>query len=285
MEELARAQAAAEGIASRAVAVVEAVRRVAASAPVAEAVAAGKLWREVPVGAEEAGVILEGFIDLLYDTPTGLRVVDYKTDNASPAEIDRRFRHYRLQGGAYALLLQLATGRPVAGVDFVFAANGEIRSIAGAELAALVDEVRARLGQGPAAEDEDERDPAGGEQRQPEAQPVAAAQAGADDPADDDQGQAEDGQLQLSWMAGTEKDQCADPAIRSAAATVEPPTPRRWGRPRMPRRRSASMSGSTWVKCAPPASSAAPAVAQAGGRWAGCWPSVMKAGSMPKAST
>ena len=206
VEELARAQAAAEGIASRAVAVVEAVRRVAASAPVREAVAAGRLWREVPVGAEEAGVILEGFIDLLYETPAGLRVVDYKTDNASAAEIDRRFRHYRLQGGAYALLLQLATGRPVAGVDFVFAANGQVRSIEGAELAALVEEVRARLGEGPAAEDEDERDAAGGEQREPEAQPVPAAQAGADDAGDDEEGQAEDGQLQLSWVSGPEQD-------------------------------------------------------------------------------
>jgi RecB family exonuclease len=151
-------------------------------------------------------VILEGFIDLLYDTPFGLRVVDYKTDNASAAEIDRRFRHYRLQGGAYALLLQLATGRPVAGVDFVFAANGQVRSIAGAELAVLVEEVRARLGQGLAAEDEDDRDATGGEQREPEAQPVPAAQAGAEDAPDEEEGEAEGGQLQLSWMSGPEQD-------------------------------------------------------------------------------
>jgi ATP-dependent helicase/nuclease subunit A len=206
VEELARAQAAAEGIASRAVAVVEAVRRVAASAPVRDAVAAGRLWREVPIGAEEAGVVVEGFIDLLYETPNGLRVVDYKTDNASAAEIDRRFRHYRLQGGAYALLLELATGRPVAGVDFVFAANGQVRSIAGDELAALVSEVRARLGESPAAEDEDERDANGGNQGEPEAQPVLTAQAGDQDAGDDEQGQAEDGQLQLSWVAGPEQD-------------------------------------------------------------------------------
>jgi hypothetical protein len=42
------------------------------------------------------------------------------------------------------------------------------------------------------------------------------------------------------------------------------------------------MSGSTWVKCAPLASNAAPAVAQTGGRWAGWRLRVMKAGSAPK---
>ncbi len=207
IEELARAQAAAEGIAARVPAVVEAVRRVGASEPVQAAIAAGRLWREVPVGAEESGVIVEGFIDLLYETPAGLRVVDYKTDNATAAEIDRRFRHYRLQGGAYALLLERATGRAVAGVDFVFSATGQVRSIAGAELATLVGEVRSRLAQGPAAEEEDDRDPGGGEEREPEAEPAVAAETGADDSGDHQQGQPEDAQLQLSWMAGSEEDQ------------------------------------------------------------------------------
>ena len=207
VDELARAQAAAEGIAPRVSAIVEAVRRVGASEPVQAAIAAGRLWREVPVGAEESGVIVEGFIDLLYETPAGLRVVDYKTDNATAAEIDRRFRHYRLQGGAYALLLERATGRAVAGVDFVFSATGQVRSIAGDELAALVGEVRSRLAQGPAAEDEDDGDPGGGDEREPEAEPVAAGETGADDSGDHQQGQPEDAQLQLSWMAGAEEDQ------------------------------------------------------------------------------
>ena len=285
VEQLAAAQAAAEGIAPRSGAVVEAVRRVAASAPIRQAVAAGRHWREVPVGASESGVVLEGFIDLLFEAPGGLRVVDYKTDNASAAEIDRRFRHYRLQGGAYALLLQLATGRPVAGVDFVFAANGQVRSIEGEELAALVEEVRARLGKGPAAEDEDERDPAGGDQGQPEAQPVAAAQPAPTTPAMTTRVRPRTASCSSPGCPGPRRTSSADPASRSAAPTVEPRTPSRCGRPRMPRRRSASMSGSTWVKCAPAASSAAPADAQAGGRWAGWRPSVMKAGSSPKATT
>jgi ATP-dependent helicase/nuclease subunit A len=207
LEQLANAQATAEGIGSRAAAVVDAVRRVGASAPVRAAVAAGWHWREVPVGAKEGGVILEGFVDLLYDTPEGLRVVDYKTDNASAAEIERRFRHYRLQGGAYALLLQLATGRAVAEVAFVFAADGQVRSIVGAELAALVEEVRTRLSEGPAAEEEADGDRGGGEQGEPETEPVTAGEPGTDDSPDQDQGQPEPSQLQLSWMPGPEKDQ------------------------------------------------------------------------------
>ena len=206
LEQLARAQAGAEGIAAKAPAVVAAVRLVGASAPVRAAVAASRLWREVPVGGSDSGSLLEGFIDLLYEDADGLRVVDYKTDNASAAEIERRFRHYRLQGGAYALLVQLATGRTVAGVDFVFSANGEVRSIEGAELAALVDEVRFRLGQGPAAGDEDEGDGPGGEQGEPEGQLVTAAQPAHDDAQDEQLGEPEGDQLQLSWVTGPEQD-------------------------------------------------------------------------------
>jgi len=197
LEPLARAQAAAEGIASKAPAVIAAVRLVAESAPVRAAVAARRLWREVPVGGSDSGSLLEGFIDLLYEGERGLRVVDYKTDNASAAEIESRFRHYRLQGAAYALLLQLATGQRVAGVDFVFSATGEVRSIEGAELAALVEEVRVRLGQGPAAGDEEDGDGTGGDQGKPEGQPVAAAEAGGGDAGDQQQGGDESDQLQL----------------------------------------------------------------------------------------
>ena len=206
LEQLARAQAAAEGIVSRAPAIIEAVRRVGASEPVKAAIASGRVLREVPVGAAESGVVLEGFIDLLYDTPDGLRVVDYKTDNATAAEIDRRFRHYRLQGGAYALLLQLATGRTVAGVDFVFAATGQVRSISGTDLAEVVLDVRSRLGESPSAEEEEGGDAGGGDQGQPEAQPSPVAKRGHDDPDDAQEDDRESDQLQLSWMSRTEQD-------------------------------------------------------------------------------
>jgi len=207
LDELARGQAAAEGIGARAPEVAAAVRRACASEPVRAAIAAGRYWREVPLGAaaDEQGTLLEGFVDLLYPSPAGLRVVDYKTDNASRSEIERRFAHYRVQGGAYALLLQLATSQAVAGVDFVFSGTGEVRSIEGPELAALVAEVRSRLGESPPAEQEEPTDAGGGGERQAEGKPVAAAQPAVDDAAREDEGDGEGGQLQLSWMAGSEE--------------------------------------------------------------------------------
>ena len=39
-----------------------------------------RYWRELFVSASIDGVTLEGFIDLLYETPQGLVIVDYKTD-------------------------------------------------------------------------------------------------------------------------------------------------------------------------------------------------------------
>jgi hypothetical protein len=45
--------------------------------------------------------------------------VDYKTASPS-ADLDAYLEHYRLQGGAYALALEAATGEPVTRVVFVF---------------------------------------------------------------------------------------------------------------------------------------------------------------------
>ena len=44
------------------------------------------MWREVPIGAPTEGAVLEGFIDLLFEGPDGLEVVDYKTDDVSGSE-------------------------------------------------------------------------------------------------------------------------------------------------------------------------------------------------------
>ncbi|TME20770.1 MAG: PD-(D/E)XK nuclease family protein [Chloroflexi bacterium] len=98
------------------------------------------------------GAILEGFIDLLVEDGDGLRVVDYKTDQVALKEVDERFAGYRLQGAAYALLAAGVTGRPVTRVDFVFTDSGEVRSLAGAELAVQVAEIRTRLERAPGEE-------------------------------------------------------------------------------------------------------------------------------------
>ncbi|MGA8017081.1 MAG: PD-(D/E)XK nuclease family protein, partial [Candidatus Dormiibacterota bacterium] len=129
LEDLAWAQAAAEGVPDRAGEVADLARAAWASEPVRRA-AGLRHWREVPLGAPAEGVRLEGFVDLLYELPDGrLVVVDHKTDAVRGAEVDRRMERYRLQGGVYALLLGVVTRREVARIEFVFAAAGEVRAI------------------------------------------------------------------------------------------------------------------------------------------------------------
>lgn len=49
-------------------------------------------------------------------------IVDYKTDSVTAAEADQRMESYRLQGEAYRLAVEQATGLEVKDVTFVFAA-------------------------------------------------------------------------------------------------------------------------------------------------------------------
>ena len=201
LDNLASAQAAAEGIASRAPDIAAAVRSAAASEPVRRALSGGRLWREVPLGGQLEGHLLEGFADLLYEDEGALWVVDYKTDDVPAAALDRRLERYRLQGGVYAVLVELATGRRVAGVDFVFTSAGVTRAVR--DLDAVRAEVRERLGELAAAADEDEGDRPRGGEGEAEGQPAAAAQPGHQDPADQDDGEREADQLKLPGLSGT----------------------------------------------------------------------------------
>jgi ATP-dependent exoDNAse (exonuclease V) beta subunit len=143
LEDLAGAQAAAEGIPEQAAEVARLVRAACESEPVCRA-AAARHWREVPLGAPFGGVLLEGFVDLLYELPDGrLAIIDYKTDSVSGAEVDRRMERYRLQGGVYGLLVTEVTRRQVARIEFVFVAAGEVRTVT--DVAAVVGEVRGLL--------------------------------------------------------------------------------------------------------------------------------------------
>ena len=121
----------------------------ARSSTLADARAAGRLWREVPVVVPIGDRILEGFIDLLYERSDGsVVVVDWKTDRSrSEVEVDAALDRYRLQGAGYAAAVGAATGKAVAEVRFVFCRpNGEpavertIVDLAGAltEVAALL---------------------------------------------------------------------------------------------------------------------------------------------------
>jgi ATP-dependent helicase/nuclease subunit A len=80
----------------------------------------------VPIGAPAEGVVLEGFIDLLFQTDQGYEIVDYKTDEVRTDELDARMDRYRLQGEAYAELVRTITGKTPVAVSFVFASTDKV---------------------------------------------------------------------------------------------------------------------------------------------------------------
>jgi len=147
LDDTARAQALAEGVAGREGEVRTLVASVLESSTVRAIVDGGwPRWREVPVAAEIDGVLLEGFIDLLARTPDGLLVVDYKTDSVpTAAELDAAVLRYSVQGAAYALALETALGEPVTGCVFVFARAGGAVERPVEDLPAAVSAVRERL--------------------------------------------------------------------------------------------------------------------------------------------
>jgi ATP-dependent helicase/nuclease subunit A len=117
---LAAVQAAAEGVPERTSEVRQLVQAALDSDLVHQAVASDRYWREVYVGVPVGERVLEGFIDLLFETPEGLAVVDYKTDRlsdqAGPGDIASR---YRLQGASYAVAVREALGKPVFSCSFL----------------------------------------------------------------------------------------------------------------------------------------------------------------------
>ena len=125
LSELAHVQAVAEGVATHAEEI-ERLARVAINSPIVRAAAtSGRYWRELYVGTPIGERTLEGFIDLLVETPDGLVVVDYKTDAATTdAEIDAAVIRYRLQAASYAVAVEGAIGRPVVGCVFLFLRSG-----------------------------------------------------------------------------------------------------------------------------------------------------------------
>ena len=120
MAETAQAQATGENIPGRRQEIIALTQAALNSLVVRQAVAAGRFWREVPVAAPLGDGVVEGFIDLLYEREGGLVVVDYKTDAIDAPETAETAQRYRLQGGAYALAAQRATGKPVREVVFLF---------------------------------------------------------------------------------------------------------------------------------------------------------------------
>jgi ATP-dependent exoDNAse (exonuclease V) beta subunit len=133
------------GLAGHASEITRRVEAALASRTVAEA-ARGRFWQEVFVTAPlDDGLVLEGFIDLLYETPEGrLVVVDFKTDAiADSGVVEQKTGYYRLQGASYAWCAQQATGMEVERVVFQFLTrDGVVEGvIEGEDLARALDEV------------------------------------------------------------------------------------------------------------------------------------------------
>jgi ATP-dependent exoDNAse (exonuclease V) beta subunit len=73
-------------------------------------------------------------------------VVDYKTDQArSDAELEASFGRYRLQGAAYAAVVERALGRKVGRCVFVFARRGGAVEKSIEDVPAAIAEVEAAL--------------------------------------------------------------------------------------------------------------------------------------------
>ncbi|MCH8818552.1 MAG: UvrD-helicase domain-containing protein [Chloroflexi bacterium] len=84
----------------------------------ADAYRKGRAWRESYVSAAvgSAGVVVEGYVDLMFEEENGsLVIVDYKTDRT-----DATAERYEAQLGAYVAAVRKATGREVSEAVLVF---------------------------------------------------------------------------------------------------------------------------------------------------------------------
>ena len=120
IDEVSRSQADAERIPERRGEVAGLVRAAVESDIVRRAVSSRRLWREAAMAVPVGDGVLEGYIDLLFEEPDGLVVVDYKTDSVSEEDARDAAAKYRVQAGAYALMVQQATSRPVKEIVFLF---------------------------------------------------------------------------------------------------------------------------------------------------------------------
>ncbi|MGI9606571.1 MAG: UvrD-helicase domain-containing protein [Acidimicrobiales bacterium] len=144
IDRLVASQAWAESVPEHSDTIANAVSSALAT-PIVEACRDLPHWKELFVAAPVGSLTVEGYVDLLVDTPDGLVVVDYKTDSvSSEAEVAKKLAGYEMQGAAYAVAIEAATGRTVVDVQFIFARAGGavVRSVR--DLPALRARVSAR---------------------------------------------------------------------------------------------------------------------------------------------
>ncbi len=146
LADLATVQAVAEGVPTRAGEIERLARGAFESPTVRRAVAGGRYWRELYVGAPVGDRVLEGFVDLLVESGDGLTVVDYKTDQlAADEDRDRALVRYGPQGAAYAVAVEAAVGRPVERCTFLFLAPAGAVALDVPDLGRAKAEVRSLL--------------------------------------------------------------------------------------------------------------------------------------------
>jgi len=147
LEDVSRAQAAAEGIAGQ----WQEVARLAGNALqtdiVRRAVESGSWRREVFVSSAVEGKLLEGIMDIIFEEDGGLVIADYKTDAIdNELELLEKRELYELQAGLYALMAQEATGRPVRQVVLIFLRTKT--EVAPTDMQRLIEEARSRVAAG-----------------------------------------------------------------------------------------------------------------------------------------
>ncbi len=144
LDDLSKAQAAAEGIAGQWKDVARLARNGMESAIVRRAVASGNYRREVFVSTSVEGRLLEGIMDIIFEEEDGLVITDYKTDAVDNEEaLLKKKDVYERQAGLYALMAQQATGRKVKKVVMLFL--GAKREEAPEDIEHLIHEVRKML--------------------------------------------------------------------------------------------------------------------------------------------
>jgi ATP-dependent exoDNAse (exonuclease V) beta subunit len=143
VDELARAQAAAEGVIGEE-ATIATLARSALASPTVRAAAGLPHWRELYVGTSVGGTVLEGYVDLLVRREDGLVVVDHKTDYVGDdADVAAKVARYRLQAAAYAVALESLLGEQVVECRLVFCRDGDPIDVAVPDLSSARDDVRA----------------------------------------------------------------------------------------------------------------------------------------------
>jgi len=150
IDNLARAQCAAEGVLGLETQVA-ALARSALDAPIVRQVVEGaEHWRELFVAAVVGDRVLEGYVDLLVRTADGLVIVDYKTDRWSgPVQTAQRLDRYRLQVAAYGAALATAIGEPIVGGVLLHCIAGRpAEQLDVPDWSAALDEVRSTVGAG-----------------------------------------------------------------------------------------------------------------------------------------